>query len=152
MTVKIYPEAFDPWQEIQSYQAQFRELAGVFGATNIFIGTMRDFNDGDTVKALTLEHYPGMTEKQLTRIVETARKNWAILDVLVLHRVGLILPSQPIVAVAVWTKHRGDAFDACRYIMEELKSKAPFWKKERLVSDTERWVEKNTGGYENSTV
>lgn len=150
MSVKIYPEAFDPWLEIQSYQAQQQELAGVIGAANIFIGTMRDFNEGDTVKAMTLEYYPGMTEKQLARIIETARQNWAILDALVLHRVGLILPSQPIVAVAVWTKHRGDAFDACRYIMEELKSKAPFWKKERLLSEAERWVEKNTGGYENS--
>lgn len=150
MTVKIYPEAFDPWQEIQYYQAQQQELAGIFGATNIFIGTMRDFNEGDSVKAMTLEYYPGMTEKQLTHITETAKQSWAILDVLVLHRVGLVLPAQPIVAVAVWTKHRGDAFDACRYIMEELKSKAPFWKKERLVSDSERWVEKNTGGYENS--
>lgn len=147
MTVKICPEPFDPWLEVQSYQAQSPELAGIFGATSIFIGTLRDFNEGDAVKAMTLEHYPGMTEKQLQRIVAQAEQNWQVLDVLVLHRVGCILPAQPIVAVAVWTKHRGDAFDACRYIMEELKAKAPFWKKERLASDAERWVEKNTGGY-----
>lgn len=149
MTVKICPEPFDPWLEIQSYQTQLQELAGVFGATSIFIGTLRDFNEGDAVKSMTLEYYPGMTEKQLAQIVAAAKQNWQVLDALVLHRVGTILPNQPIVAVAVWTKHRGDAFDACRYIMEALKSNAPFWKKERLASDAERWVEKNTGGYDN---
>jgi molybdopterin synthase catalytic subunit len=149
MTVKICPEPFDPWLEVQSYQAQLQGLAGVFGATSIFIGTLRDFNEGDAVKSMTLEYYPGMTEKQLAQIVAAAERNWQVLDALVLHRVGTILPNQPIVVVAVWAKHRGDAFDACRYIMEALKSNAPFWKKELLASDAERWVAKNTGGYDN---
>jgi molybdopterin synthase catalytic subunit len=148
MTVKICPGEFDPWQEVQSYQASKPELTGVFGATCVFVGTLRDFNEGDAVKSMTLEHYPGMTEKQLHKIVETAGQNSCILDTFVAHRVGAITPQQPIVAVAVWAKHRGDAFDACRFIMEELKSKAPFWKKERLACDSERWVEKNTGGYD----
>ncbi|MCX7100707.1 MAG: molybdenum cofactor biosynthesis protein MoaE [Methylobacter sp.] len=147
MTIKICAEAFDPWQEIQSYQNSVSAMVGKFGATSIFIGTMRDFNEGDAVKGMTLEHYPGMTEKQLEKIVAEALNRWSVIEVLVVHRVGDILPSEPIVVVAVWTSHRGDAFDASRYIMEALKSKAPFWKKELLKSEAERWVVKNTGGY-----
>jgi len=148
MAVKICSEAFDPWQEIQHYQQSAKDMAGQFGATSIFIGTMRDFNEGDDVKSMTLEHYPGMTEKQLEKIVIEARQQWPLLDALVVHRVGEILPNEPIVLVAVWTSHRGDAFDASRYLMEALKSKAPFWKKERLKSDVERWLDKNTDGYQ----
>lgn len=143
MTVIIRSEGFDPWQEIQQYQ----KLTG-YGATSIFIGTMRDFNDGDTVKAMTLEHYPGMTEKQLEKIITEAKQQWAVLDVLVVHRVGNIVPNEPIVLVSVWARHRGDAFDACRYVMEALKSQAPFWKKEQLMTDEERWVTHNTDGYQ----
>lgn len=148
MAVKICSDVFDPWLEIQHHQQAAKELAGQFGATSIFIGTMRDFNEGDDVNSMTLEHYPGMTEKQLEKIVIEARQQWPLLDALVVHRVGEILPNQPIVLVAVWTSHRGDAFDASRYIMEALKSKAPFWKKERLKSDAERWLDKNTDGYQ----
>jgi molybdopterin synthase catalytic subunit len=81
-----------------------------------------------------------MTEKQLAVIIEAACAQWAVLEVLVVHKVGDIFPNQPIVLVAVWTTHRGDAFDACRYIMEALKSKAPFWKKEQLNSEKSRWL------------
>lgn len=95
---------------------------------------------------MTLEHYPGMTEKELERIVEEARENWSLLDELIIHRVGELLPNDPIVLVAVWSAHRKDAFEACRHIMEALKSRAPFWKKEQLDSSS-RWVEKNTDGY-----
>lgn len=147
MTIKICAEAFDPWQEIQSYQKSASAMVGKFGATSVFIGTMRDFNEGDAVKGMTLEHYPGMTEKQLEKIVAEALSRWSVIEALVVHRVGDILPNEPIVVVAVWTSHRGDAFDAGRYIMEALKSKAPFWKKELLKSEAERWVVKNTGGY-----
>jgi molybdopterin synthase catalytic subunit len=147
MTIFIRSEEFDPWQEIQQYQNTAK--SGQFGATSIFIGTMRDFNDGDTVKAMTLDYYPGMTEKQLAKIVTQAEQQWAILDALIVHRVGTILPNQAIVLVSVWTAHRGDAFDACRYIMEALKSQAPFWKKELLMSDEARWVTHNTDGYSN---
>jgi molybdopterin synthase catalytic subunit len=88
-----------------------------------------------------------MTEQQLGKIVAEAEAQWQILDTLVVHRVGNILPEQPIVLVAVWSSHRGDAFDASRFIMEALKSRAPFWKKEWLVNGQQRWVENNTDGY-----
>lgn len=147
MEIRICAEAFDPWCEIQSYQKSLSHLTGKIGATDIFIGTMRDFNEGDEVRGMSLEHYPGMTEKQLQKIVAEAAANWPVLDALVLHRVGEIYPDDAIVLVTVWTSHRGDAFDACRFIMEALKSKAPFWKKELLRSGDSRWVEKNTDGY-----
>lgn len=146
MKILLHSQDFDPWQEIQNYQAVL-QLTGKYGATSIFIGTMRDFNDGDEVVGMTLEHYPGMTEKQLTHIVNDALKQWPILEALVVHRVGDILPNDTIVLVAVWSSHRGDAYDANRFIMEALKSKAPFWKKERLYSNQQRWVDKNTDGY-----
>lgn len=147
MVIKICANEFDPWQEIQMHQQALSTLAGKIGATSVFVGTMRDFNDGDQVTGMTLEHYPGMTEKQLAKIINEAALQWLILDTLIVHRVGAILPNDPIVLVAVWTAHRGDAFDASRYIMEALKSKAPFWKKELLHSEQERWVLKNTDGY-----
>lgn len=147
MGVIICAGSFDPFQEIQIYQNSAKAMAGKFGATSVFVGTMRDFNEGDAVKGLTLEHYPGMTEKQLETIVAEAFEKWPVIDALVVHRVGDILPNEPIVLVAVWTSHRGDAFDANRYIMEALKSRAPFWKKEFLISQAERWLVKNTDGY-----
>lgn len=146
MKIKIVETGFNPWQEIENYQQAATDFAGKFGATNIFIGTMRDFNEGDNVKGMTLEHYPGMTEKHLAKIVKDAMQQWALLDVLLIHRVGDLLPNQAIVLIAVWSSHRGDAFDSCRYIMEELKSNAPFWKKEQLVEGS-RWVSSNTAGY-----
>ncbi len=145
--IKIVEGVFDPWHEIQSYQNAAIAMVGQFGATSIFIGTMRDFNEGDGVKGMTLEHYPGMTERQLGKIIAEAGQQWPIIDTLVVHRVGDIFPNEPIVLVAIWTSHRGDAYDANRYIMEALKSRAPFWKKELLTSAQERWVLKNTDGY-----
>ena len=147
MAIKICAEVFDPYLEIQAYQNANPDNGGTIGATCIFIGTMRDFNEGDTVKGMTLEYYPGMTEKQLEKIIAEARQQWHVIDSLVVHRVGDILPDQSIVLVAVWTSHRGDAFDACRYIMDALKSRAPFWKKELLTTEVERWVVENTDGY-----
>ncbi|MCK5871857.1 MAG: molybdenum cofactor biosynthesis protein MoaE [Methylococcales bacterium] len=146
MKIKIIESELKPWQEIESYQAECDQLSGKFGATNIFIGTMRDFNDGDTVTSMTLEHYSGMTEQQLAQIIEKTQQDYAILEVLLIHRVGLLLPNQPIVLIAVWAVHRGDAFDACRDIMEALKSSAPFWKKENLTEGS-RWVTQNSKGY-----
>ncbi|MEN9757062.1 MAG: hypothetical protein RL755_1249 [Pseudomonadota bacterium] len=145
MTIKIVETVFDPFFEIQNVQTQLA-LNGKFGATSIFIGTMRDFNEGDEVRAMTLEHYEGMTQKQLEKIMAIAKEKWGILDALIVHRVGDILPNEPIVVISVWSAHRADAFDACRYIMEELKSNAPFWKRETLISNQTRWVLKNTGG------
>jgi molybdopterin synthase catalytic subunit len=150
MTIKISTEEFDPYHEIQVYQKARLANIGTVGATSIFIGTMRDFNDGVAVKGMTLEYYPGMTEKQLEKIVTEAQRQWQIIDSLVIHRVGDIMPNESIVLVAVWSSHRGEAFDASRYIMEALKSKAPFWKKELLASENERWVAKNTNGYKTS--
>ncbi len=149
MLIEIRDKAFQPLHEIEAYQASF-PASGKFGATASFVGTMRDFNDGEDVQGMTLEYYPGMTEKHLKKICDSALERWTILDILLLHRVGDIHVGDPIVLVAVWTAHRGDAFDACRFIMEDLKSKAPFWKKES-VNNGERWVENNTNGYaENS--
>jgi molybdopterin synthase catalytic subunit len=150
MTVKICPHAFDPCQEIQQYQNNALKTMTKFGATSVFIGTMRDYNDGDNVQSMTLEYYPGMTEKQLNKVVADANQRYQIIDAYIVHRVGEIVPDESIVLVAVWSAHRGDAFDACRFIIEALKSTAPFWKKELLVSGQTRWVEKNTNGYRKS--
>ncbi len=147
MKVKICPEPFDVWEEIRQYQDALDGFAGKFGATSLFIGTMRDFNEGENVQSMTLAYYPGMTEKQLHKILAEAEQRWVILDALIVHRVGEIKPDDSIVLVSVWSAHRGDAFDACRFMMEALKSTAPFWKKEVLESGQERWVEKNTDGY-----
>ncbi|WKJ90730.1 molybdenum cofactor biosynthesis protein MoaE [Methylomonas montana] len=147
MTVILCAESFDPWQELADYQAQASEMAGKYGATGVFVGSMRDFNQGDDVRSMYLEHYPGMTEKQLQRIVAEAQSRWQLLDTLLIHRIGRVLPSDTLVLVAVWSEHRGDAFDASRFIMENLKSQAPFWKQETLESGQMRWVEKNSDGY-----
>lgn len=142
MAVVVRSSAFDPQQELQRYQAETLG-AGKFGATLSFVGTMRDFNEGDTVHSMTLEHYPGMTEKHLVDLCDEARRRWDIVDALIVHRVGEIHPNEPIVLVAVWSEHRAAAFDAGRYLIEELKSRAPFWKNEQLTQGT-RWVEHNT--------
>jgi len=114
------------------------------GATAVFVGTMRDLNEGDDVEEMTLEHYPGMTERILTEIVDQAIVEHGLDDARVVHRIGSIQPSESIVLVAVWSGHRKAAFDACRQIMEFLKSKAPFWKREQLDAEKHRWVAKNT--------
>ena len=147
MKVEIRSEAFDPFEEIAQYQTS-TEHTGKFGATSCFIGTMRDFNDDATVTGMNLEYYPGMTEAHIKRICEEAQQKWSLLDVLVIHRVGEISIGDSIVVIAVWATHRGDASDACRFIIEDLKSKAPFWKKEHL-EEGDRWVEGNTSGYVN---
>lgn len=148
MKIEVRETPFAPWQALQAYESDVvaREFPGKFGASAVFVGTMRDFNEGDEVRGMTLEHYPGMTEKQLGHLVEEARGRWQLLDELIIHRVGELQPNDPIVLVAVWSAHRKDAFEACRYIMEALKSRAPFWKKEQL-DEGYRWVEKNTDGY-----
>lgn len=144
MTAEIRPQPFDPWQETQQYQ-QTHLSAGKYGATASFVGSMRDFNQGDDITSMTLEHYPGMTEKYLQKICDEAKQRWQLLDCLIIHRVGEIHPNDPIVLTVVWSAHRKEAFEACRYLMEELKSRAPFWKKEGLT-DGHRWVDKNTPG------
>lgn len=145
MTVKVTAQAFQPWQELATFEQDKPSLRGNCGANAIFIGTMRDFNEGDAVRAMTLEHYPGMTERHLDEICADARRRWDLLETLVIHRVGELLPGEPIVLVAVWSAHRAAAFEASRAIMEDLKSRAPFWKKE-LLNDGHRWVAGNTPG------
>jgi molybdopterin synthase catalytic subunit len=110
------------------------------GAIASFVGLARDLNEGSGVAAMTLEHYPSMTEKALTALVEEARSRWALLDVTVIHRVGRLLPGDSIVLVVVASQHRGEAFAACEFIMDYLKTRAPFWKKEE-TPEGERWVE-----------
>ena len=119
--------------------------AGKYGATASFTGTMRDFNENKTVTSMTLEHYPGMTEKHLHEIAESACGKWNLIDTLIIHRVGRIEIGDPIVLVATWSAHRKEAFEACRAMMEDLKSRAPFWKQEE-TEQGKRWVDKNTPG------
>ncbi|MEY4767427.1 MAG: hypothetical protein RL637_66 [Pseudomonadota bacterium] len=138
--IQIIDQALDPWAEIQHYQHSQPQMDGQFGATAIFVGTMRDFNQGDNVSSLFLEYYPLMTEKQLAMIETQARQQWSVLDILMIHRVGEILPNQPIVLVAVWSIHRHDSLEACRFLIDSLKTQAPFWKQERLPSNQYRWV------------
>jgi len=143
--IRISERTFDPWMEIGQYQQSHPELAAQAGATAVFVGTMRDLNEGDVVRSMSLEHYPGMTERHLRRICDEAMQRWDLLDTLVIHRVGVISPGETIVLVATWSMHRRAALDACDFIIEDLKQRAPFWKKESLREGT-RWVEKNTTG------
>lgn len=147
MLIKLCDNPFNPWLILQDYQTNQPQLQGKFGATSVFVGSMREFNQGDDVLSMYLEHYPGMTENKLQEILEQAQSQWQILDSLVIHRIGEVFPTDVLVLVATWSAHRGDAFDASRFIMESLKHRAPFWKKETLVSGEQRWVEKNTVGY-----
>jgi molybdopterin synthase catalytic subunit len=145
MLIEIRKESFQAYQEIQSYLESL-DMAGQYGATASFVGSMRDFNEDKKVTYMTLEYYPGMTEKHLETIASDAIEKWKLLDVLILHRVGKIKISEDIVLVATWSAHRKEAFESCRAIMEQLKSGAPFWKKEETTSGSQ-WVEKNTPGH-----
>ncbi len=136
MTVRIATEDFDAGREIAALRAADPRI----GAVASFIGTVRDVNDAAQVSTLTLEHYPGMTEKALEAIVVDARARFDIIDALVIHRVGELRPTDQIVLVVVTSAHRADAFDACRVIMDYLKTRAPFWKQERTADGT-RWVD-----------
>ena len=110
------------------------------GAVVTFLGTVRDMNDGSQVQGMTLEHYPGMTEKSLEEIIMQARSRWDIYKTLVIHRVGPLLPEDQIVLVVVTSAHRGEAFAACEFIMDYLKTAAPFWKKEETPEGS-KWVD-----------
>lgn len=136
MAVRVQPEDFDAGAEINRMRLSRPDT----GAVAAFIGQVRDLNDGDQVAALTLEHYPGMTEKALEAIVAQAMQRWDIFDALVVHRVGTLKPTDQIVLVVVSGAHRGEAFAACQFIMDYLKTEAPFWKKEQTPQG-ERWVE-----------
>jgi molybdopterin synthase catalytic subunit len=136
MTVRVQTEDFDAGAEI----AALRRGNPQIGAVASFIGVVRDVNDGASVASMTLEHYPGMTEKALTAIIEKARARWDLYDALIVHRVGALQPTDQIVLVVVTSAHRGDSFAACQFIMDYLKTEAPFWKRESTGAG-ERWVE-----------
>ena len=136
MSVRVQQADFDVGAELSALRAADPRV----GALASFLGLVRDINDGASVSEMTLEHYPGMTEKALEEIVTEARSRWDIYDALVIHRVGPLKPCDQIVLVAVTSAHRGEAFAACEFIMDYLKTRAPFWKKE-ATPDGGRWVD-----------
>src|SRR5574343_1087028 len=136
MTVKVQETDFDVGAELTVLRAGDARV----GALASFLGLVRDLNDGASVSEMTLEHYPGMTEKALEEIVVEARGRWDIYDALVIHRVGPLKPCDQIVLVAVTSAHRGEAFAACEFIMDYLKTRAPFWKKEDTPEGA-HWVD-----------
>ncbi|MEP7181278.1 MAG: molybdopterin synthase catalytic subunit MoaE [Betaproteobacteria bacterium] len=136
MPVRVQTTDFDVSAEL----AALRGADPRVGAVAAFIGTVRDVNDAASVATMTLEHYPGMTEKALAGIVDEAKSRWDIIDALVIHRVGELKPTDQIVLVGVTGAHRGEAFAACEFIIDYLKTRAPFWKKE-VTPDGTRWVE-----------
>ncbi len=136
MPVRVQTGDFDIGAEIGA----LRRGDARIGAIASFIGLVRDLNEGDAVAGMTLEHYPGMTERALSAIVAEAKGRWDIIDALVIHRVGELKPLDQIVLVVVSGAHRGPAFDACEFIMDYLKTQAPFWKKEQTAQGA-RWVE-----------
>jgi len=136
MSIRIQTADFDLSTEL----FDMRRGNPKIGAIVSFVGAVRDINDGSAVAQMELEHYPGMTEKSLAAIVEQAQLRWDILDALVIHRVGPLQPLDQIVLVAVASAHRGEAFAACEFIIDYLKTEAPFWKKEQTPEGT-RWVD-----------
>ena len=135
MRISVQREDFDLGVEVKAISGNPQ-----VGAVASFIGLVRDVNDGAAVGTMTLEHYPGMTEKALAAIVEEAKGRWEVLDCTVIHRFGELKPTDQIVLVVVASGHRGDAFAACEFLMDYLKTRAPFWKKERTPAGA-RWVE-----------
>ena len=135
-SIRIQEADFDLTTEIKALRKDDPRV----GAIVTFVGTVRDMNDGSQVKGMTLEHYPGMTEKALEEIIAQAKSRWDLYKTLVIHRVGPLLPEDQIVLVAVTSAHRGEAFAACEFIMDFLKTAAPFWKKEETPEGS-RWVD-----------
>ncbi|BCB26821.1 molybdopterin converting factor subunit 2 [Sulfurimicrobium lacus] len=136
MVVRVQHEDFDVGAELLA----LRQGNPKIGAIASFVGLVRDINEGDSVAGMSLEHYPGMTEKALAAIVEEAKGRWDIYDAVVIHRVGDLAPTDQIVLVAVSSSHRGEAFAACEFIMDYLKTRAPFWKREQTAEGA-RWVD-----------
>ncbi len=141
MVIRLQREPFETEAELLAHRPYRKDI----GAEVHFLGTMRDLNGGEGIAVMELEHYPGMTERELEKIVQRASSRWRILETLLVHRFGELRPRDPIVLVAVWSEYRDEAFDACRHIMDGLKTRAPFWKKERLVDGRVRWVEPGLG-------
>lgn len=133
---RVQHEDFDVGRELEG----LTRGRGDVGALASFVGLVRDANDGAAIRGMTLEHYPGMTEKALEEICAQAHGRWDLIDTLVIHRVGALAPGDRIVLVGVTSAHRGEAFAACEFIMDYLKTRAPFWKREH-TADGPRWVE-----------
>ena len=136
MAVRVQTATFDPGQELNALHAANLGIGAVVG----FVGYVRDFNEGKAVAGMLLEHYPGMTEKALDKIEAEARQRWPLLGVEILHRVGPLHPGEPIVFVGTSSAHRQAAFESCDFIMDYLKTRAPFWKKEGTAQGAS-WVE-----------
>ena len=136
MAVRVQTEDFDLTTEI----AQLRANTPKVGAIVNFVGVVRDLNEGEQIAEMELEHYPGMTEKALEDIITQAHSRWDLFDALVIHRVGPLKPLDQIVLVAVTSAHRGEAFAACEFIIDYLKTQAPFWKKEQTPQGS-RWFD-----------
>ncbi len=136
MKIAVQTQPFDLNAEVATLHRSNPKV----GAIAAFLGLVRDINDGRGIATMTLEHYPGMTEKALAGIVAEAQGRWEVLDATVIHRVGPLHPTDPIVLVAIASSHRGDAFAACEFIMDYLKTRAPFWKKE-TTPEGEKWVD-----------
>ena len=145
MRATIFQKPFEPYKEIVTYQKAFKGKMKRIGAAVTFVGSMRDFNENETVLSMYLEYYPQMTQSHLDTILKTAMVRWELEDCFIGHRVGEIFPGEAIVVVASWSSHRAHAFESCRFIMEDLKSNTPFWKKEQTENGP-KWVEKNTPG------
>ena len=133
--IRVQEQAFDAGGELMAFKAGKTHVGG----TALFVGSVREMNEGAAVSAMTLEHYPGMTEKALTAIEAEARGRWPLDDVLIIHRFGRMLPGDDIVLVLCSSSHREAAFEACQFLMDWLKTKAPFWKLEEN-GDSAAWV------------
>ena len=139
MKIQIQEEDFDVSKELELLRVDLPQIGGI----NVFVGTVRDEHFGQKIEGMVLEHYSGMTEKSLANILDQAQARWQILNATVIHRVGDLRPGEQIVLVAVASSHRGDAFAACEFIMDYLKTSAPFWKKE-LTPNGAHWVDART--------
>ncbi len=137
--IRVQTEDFDPGSELEQLRGR---CAGQAGAVVSFVGLVRDLNEGETIREMTLEHYPGMTEKALADIEQEARRRWELTDAIIIHRVGPLAPNDRIVFIAAASPHRTAAFQACEYLIDTLKTSAPFWKKETTPGGS-RWVSGN---------
>lgn len=145
MTSRVSTTPIDAWTLIAEHE-QTQLQAGQYGACASFIGAMRDFSTHDNISKMVLEHYPQMTEHYLQKLEQQARDKWPLQDCLIIHRVGDIYPADAIVVISCWSAHRRAALDASNWLIEELKHRAPFWKKE-FTAEGAHWVEENTDGH-----
>ncbi len=140
ISIRIQNNAFDPEAEQRQLRTGWRDM----GALVAFVGLMRDFHDGEIIEKMYLEHYPGMTEQSLQRLATDAWAQWPLHTIRIVHRVGLLQPQEPIVLVAVGSRHRREAFAACMYLIDKLKEQVPLWKKQQTAQSS-HWVSPAAG-------